>query len=231
MKSFDEYLDMATTMHRGCACPGQVLGTRMTMLGCGILGIEPPDQEKRLFVFVEIDRCLADAVAAVSGCRLGKRTLKYIDYGKAAATFYDERQNRAVRIVVRDDARDKVHLYAEPEMGKYEAQVHAYRQMPAEDLFVIQDVSINIAPEDQPGRPISRVFCEQCGEGINDCREVYVDGQILCRGCARGTYYNALGSVHVNGSYEKEASRIAPLLVKDGFFQPRRGQSDRRRYE
>lgn len=200
MKSFDEYLKMATTMHRGCACPGQVLGTRMAMLGCGILGIEPPDQEKRLFVFVEIDRCLADAVAAVSGCRLGKRTLKYIDYGKAAATFYDEQTDRAVRIVARDDSRDKVWQYADPGMGKYEAQVHAYRVMPAEELFIIQEVSISIAPEDQPGRPISRVFCGHCGEGINDHREIYVDGRVLCRACANGAYYHAFGSVRVNES-------------------------------
>jgi formylmethanofuran dehydrogenase subunit E len=190
MKSFDEYLEMAAIMHRGCICPGQVLGTRMAMLGCGILGIDPPDQEKRLFVFVEIDRCLADAVAAVSGCRLGKRTLKYIDYGKAAATFYDERTGRAVRISARDDSREKVAQYAEPGMGKYAAQVHAYRVMPAEELFVMQDVSINIAPEDRPGRPISRVFCERCGEGINDHREVAVDGQVLCRACANGAYYH-----------------------------------------
>jgi formylmethanofuran dehydrogenase subunit E len=192
MKSFDEYLEMATTMHRGCACPGQVLGTRMAMLGCGLLGIEPPDQEKRLFVFVEMDRCFADAIAAVSGCRLGKRTLKYVDYGKAAATFYDQRTSRAVRIVARDDSRDKVPLFADPGMGKYEAQVHAYRAMPIEDLFVIQEVSIEIAAEDRPGRPINRVICARCGEGINDRREIQVNGEILCRACAYGGYYRRI---------------------------------------
>lgn len=194
MQSFDDYLEMATTMHRGCACPGQVLGTRMAMLGCGLLGITPPDQEKRLFAFVEIDRCLADAVAAVSGCRLGKRTLKYVDYGKAAATFYDQHTGRAVRIVARDDSRDRVALYAEPEMDKYEAQVHAYRVMPTEDLFTVQEVCIEIAPEDRPGRPMSRVSCGRCGEGISDRREVYVDGQPLCRACAHGAYYRRLSA-------------------------------------
>ena len=192
MYTFDEYLEMATTMHRGCLCPGQVLGTRMALLGCRLLGVEPPDQEKRLFVFVEMDRCFAAAVAAVTGCRLGKRPLKYVDYGKAACTFYDERTGRAVRIVARDDARDRVALYADPEMGKYEAQAHAYRVMPEEDLFVVQDVLVEIPLEDRPGRPISRVFCAACGEGVNDRREVYVDGQPLCRACADGAYYRVL---------------------------------------
>ena len=189
MPTLDDYLEMAATMHRGCVCPGQVLGTRMALLGCRLLGIEPPDQEKRLFVFVEMDRCFADAVAAVSGCRLGKRTLKYLDYGKAACTFYDDRTGRAVRVLARDDARDRAQQYAEPGMGKYEAQLHAYRVMPDEELFVVQEVLVELPPEDRPGRPISRVMCHRCGEGINDRREVIRDGQILCRACAEGAYY------------------------------------------
>ena len=190
MHTFDDYLDMATTMHRGCLCPGQVLGTRMALLGCRLLGIDPPDQEKRLFVFVEMDRCFADAVAAVSGCRLGKRTLKHQDYGKAACTFYDDRTGRAVRIVARDDSRDRVVLYAPAGLEKYQAQAHAYRVMPEEELFVVQEVVVEIPPEDRPGRPVSRVFCARCGEGINDQREVQINGQVLCRACAYGSYYS-----------------------------------------
>lgn len=222
MRSFDEYLEMATTMHRGCACPGQVLGTRMAMLGCELLGIEPPDQEKRLFVFVEIDRCLADAVAAVSGCRLGKRTLKYADYGKAAATFYDAHTGRAVRILARDDSRDKVARYANPGMDKYAAQVHAYRVMPDAELFVVQEVAIDIAPEDRPGRPISRVVCADCGEGINDRREVNVEGRILCRACAHGAYYHALEAQDLaeawplNGYMAGRARHWAPQSAAQG---------------
>ena len=189
MLTFDEYLQMALTMHRGCLCPGQVLGTRMALFGCRLLGIDPPDQEKRLFVFVEMDRCFADAVAAVTGCRLGKRTLKYVDYGKAACTFYDERTGRAVRVVARDDAREKVGRYVEPGLGKYEAQAQAYRVMPEEELFVVQEVALEIAPEDRPGRPLRRVTCAGCGEGVNDGREVYVNGEPLCRACAYGAYY------------------------------------------
>lgn len=189
MRTFDDYLDLATSMHRGCRCPGQVLGTRMALLGCQLLGLEPPDQEKRLFVFVEMDRCFADAVAAVTGCRLGKRTLKHMDYGKAACTFYDDRTGRAVRLVARDDARERVPFYADEGLGKYEAQLLAYRVMPAAELFVIQQVEVTLRPEDRPGRPLSRVVCAVCGEGINDRREVYVEGQPLCRACATGAYY------------------------------------------
>jgi formylmethanofuran dehydrogenase subunit E len=61
--------------------------------------------------------------------------------------------------------------------------------MPAEELFVIQPVEVTLRPEDRPGRPLSRVVCAVCGEGINDRREVYVEDQPLCRACAEGAYY------------------------------------------
>ena len=108
MRSFNELLVDAAMMHRGHVCPGQVLGVRMAMLGCQLLGIEDPTQGKRLIVYVEIDRCMADAIAAVTGCRLGKRTLKHMDYGKCACTFVDMSTGRAVRISARDDARSHV---------------------------------------------------------------------------------------------------------------------------
>ncbi|MEJ2560418.1 MAG: FmdE family protein [Anaerolineae bacterium] len=189
MLTFDDYLEMSAAMHGGCACPGQVLGTRMALLGCQLLGIKPPDQEKRLFVFVEMDRCFADAIAAVSGCRLGRRTLRYMDYGKAACTFYDDHTGQAVRIVARDDARDRVARYAESGMEKYQAQAHGYRLMPNEELFVVQEVLVEIPAWDRPGRPISRVFCSSCGEGVNDRREIQINSEVLCRACAYGSYY------------------------------------------
>lgn len=205
MRTFDEYLEMAMTMHRGCACPGQVLGTRMALLGCQWLGIEPPDCQKRLFAFVEMDRCFADAIAAVTGCRLGKRTLKFLDYGKAACTFYDDSTGRAVRILARDDARDKVMLYAAGlELDKQAAQVYAYRVMPEGELFVIEEVRVNLAPENRPGRPLSRVNCTLCGEGINDRRELYVEGQPVCRACAQGAYYQ----------------HVLPLAPADRMIEP-----------
>ena len=112
MRSLDDLLADAAAMHRGCVCPGQVLGVRMTILGCQLLGIDEPTQGKRLIVYVEIDRCMADAIAAVTGCRLGKRTLKHMDYGKCACTFVDTSTGRAIRVSARDDARSNVWRYA-----------------------------------------------------------------------------------------------------------------------
>jgi len=189
MRSFNELLVDAAMMHRGHVCPGQVLGVRMAMLGCQLLGIEDPTQGKRLIVYVEIDRCMADAIAAVTGCRLGKRTLKHMDYGKCACTFVDMSTGRAVRISAREDARSHVWHYARPDIGKDDAQREAYKVISDDELFIVQEVVVDIPDHDQPGRPVSRVICALCSESINDRREVHLNGLVMCRACAQGSYY------------------------------------------
>lgn len=192
MRSLDELLVDAAAMHRGHVCPGQVLGVRMAMLGCQLLGIDEPTQGKQLTVYVEIDRCMADAIAAVTGCRLGKRTLKHMDYGKCACTFVDISTGHAVRVSARDDARSNVWPYAPFGLDKSSTQREAYKIVPDDELFIIQEVMVNIPHHDLPGRPVSRVVCATCGEGINDRREVRLNRQVLCRACAYGSYYQEL---------------------------------------
>jgi formylmethanofuran dehydrogenase subunit E len=192
MKTLDEYIALAAQNH-GHMCPGQVLGIRMAMLGLKMLGIDDPiKHRKRLLTFVEIDRCATDAVSLVTGCRLGKRSLKFLDYGKVAATFVDLETNRAVRIVARDDSRQKAKELFPASLDSYKAQLEAYKAMDDRDLFALKSVRVNLQPEDLPGRPRSRVLCEQCGEGINDGRERRVKGRILCRHCVGESYYEVI---------------------------------------
>ena len=190
MQTLDEHLIRAEQSH-GHMCAGQVLGVRMAMLGCRAVGVDDPlgADKKKLLVFVEIDRCAADAINTVTGCRLGKRTLKYYDYGKLAATFLNTTTGEAVRVVARDSSRSAADV-AFPEIrDRYTRQLNAYKLMTDDELFVIEKVKINVALEDQPGRPVSRVRCDACGEGVNDRREVVRHGRILCRACADGGYY------------------------------------------
>jgi len=193
VKSLEDYIALAAEQHHHL-CPGQVLGVRMAMLGLRSLGIDDPAAyRKRLLTFVEIDRCATDAVSLVTGCRLGLRTLKYVDYGKVAATFVDLETGQAVRVAARDDSRLKAKTMF-PECGQpYRQQLEAYKVMADQDLFSIESVRVKLRPEDLPGRPRSRVACEQCGEGINDGRETRADGQVLCQACAGAGYYQRQG--------------------------------------
>lgn len=190
MDSLEELLKQAEIAH-GHLCAGQVLGVRMAILGLRMLGIEDPRgrDRKRLVTFVEIDRCMTDAVGVVTGCRLGKRALKFRDWGKVAATFVDVASGRALRIVARESSKRRAReLHPELE-HKNAQQMAAYREMPDDELFEIQEVRVELPPEEMPGYKGERVVCEQCGEGINFRREVRRGGKVLCKACAGEAYY------------------------------------------
>jgi formylmethanofuran dehydrogenase subunit E len=193
MKSLDEYLRDAEQAH-GHLCAGQVLGVRMAMLGLSLLGIEDPQTKdrKRLVTFVEIDRCATDAVAVVTGCRLGKRALKFRDWGKVAATFVDVSNGKAVRIAAKESSKTLARQLHPELADKNGQQMLAYREISDDDLFSTQWVQVELPPEEFPGYKGDRIVCENCGEGINFRREVRRDGRVLCRSCAGETYYKPL---------------------------------------
>jgi formylmethanofuran dehydrogenase subunit E len=193
MRSLDDYLRDAEHAH-GHLCAGQVLGVRMAMLGLHKLGIDDPHgkDRKRLVTFVEIDRCVTDAVALVTGCRLGKRALKFRDWGKVAATFVDVSNGKAIRIAAKESSKSLAKRMHPEIESKNQQQMLAYREMADSDLFTTQWVKVELPPEEFPGYKGGRTVCEGCGEGINFRREVRRDGKVLCRACAGDSYYQPL---------------------------------------
>jgi formylmethanofuran dehydrogenase subunit E len=193
MKTLHEYLQAAAVAH-GHLCAGQVLGVRMAMLGLKKLGLEDPDDadRKRLVTFVEIDRCATDAVMVVTGCRLGKRALKFRDWGKVAATFVDVDTGKAVRISAKESSKALAKSLHPEIADKNRQQMQAYEELTDEQLFQTQWVHVELPPEEFPGYKGERVVCERCGEGINFRREVRLAGKVLCRACAGERYYEPI---------------------------------------
>lgn len=193
MKSLEEYIALAEQAH-GHMCAGQILGLRMAMYAMKLLGIEDPTgrDRKRLVTFIEIDRCATDAISIVTGCRMGKRALKFRDFGKVAATFCDLKEDRAVRVVAREAPKQRAkELY--PEIAdKNQQQMRAYRELPDEELFAEQRVRVTLGAEEFPGYKGDRRMCQECGEGINFKREVVRQGRVLCKACAGERYYTPL---------------------------------------
>lgn len=191
LADLDGLLQECENLH-GHICPGQLLGVRMSMLGCRLTGISDPRgaDRKKLIVWVEIDRCVTDAISAVTGVRLGKRSLKYLDYGKVAATFLNVPERLSFRIAAKDESRGLADLRFPELESKKERQMSAYRGADEEELFKIEQVRVDLSELEMPGRPKRRQSCEQCGEGINDGREVSdALGRRICRPCAFGAYY------------------------------------------
>ena len=185
MQNLDELLKEAEIAH-GHLCAGQVLGVRMAMMGCSRLGISDPrgKDRKRLVTFVEIDRCTTDAIGVVTGCRLGKRALKFRDWGKMAATFVDVESGRAVRICARESSREAARQLHPEITSKNEQQMLAYRELPENILFTEEWVQVPLNEKEFPGYKAERITCAKCGEGINYDRYTVADGQKLCFGCA-----------------------------------------------
>jgi formylmethanofuran dehydrogenase subunit E len=190
--SFERLLDESARNH-GHLCPGQVLGVRMALFGMQKVGIKDPrgKDKKKLYLFVEIDRCATDALQSVTGCSLGHRTMRYLDYGKMAATFVNLHTGQAVRVVAKEESRARAKRYFPEIEDKYQCQREAYKVMPDDELFCTEQVFLQISPEDMPGRPLRRVRCDLCGEYVQDLREIYNDGKVLCRPCAIGGYYRS----------------------------------------
>ena len=219
MQSFDALLDEAELAH-GHLCAGQILGVRMAMLGCGRLGIGDPKgaDRKRLVTFIEIDRCATDAIAVVTGCRLGKRAIKFRDWGKMAATFVDLNSPlshrdgdapgyKGIRIAALESSKQRAReLYPHIE-NKNQQQMFAYREMPERDLFSEEWVRVAIHPREMPGYKSARMTCEECGEGINYDREVIHEGRTLCSGCAfpKSRYYQPVALNDVSGDRQGSA--------------------------
>ncbi len=184
----------------GNVCPGTLLALRMAVLGCALVGIEDPRgaDRNKLVAWVEIDRWLADAVEAVTGARLGKRTLKFLDYGKLAATFLNRETGKAVRIVALESSRRLADLRHPEIEDKYERQMQTYREAAEEELFGVSDVEVQVRAKDLPGHPRSRMICHKCGEAVNDGREISLPDNItLCRSCIYGTYYQPHNSADI----------------------------------
>ena len=190
MLSLDDYLREAENAH-GHLCAGQVLGVRLAMLGLEKLGIKDPrgKDRKRLVTFVEIDRCATDAIAVVTGCRLGKRALKFRDWGKMAATFVDVSTGKAIRIAAKESSKALARSMHPEIESKNQQQMLAYREMPEDDLFTQQWVKVELPAEEFPGFKGERIVCAECGEGINFRRQVLREGRVLCRACAGERYY------------------------------------------
>ncbi len=188
MATLSELLALSARDHDHL-CPRQVLGVRMGMLAGELMRLPLPQVDKRLLTFIEVDGCFADGIAAATGCTVGHRTLRVMDYGKVAATFVDTRSGEAVRIAPHPNVRQAAYAHAPNARSRWHAQLEAYQIMPDEELLVAQPVALNLSLGEIVSRPGVRVNCELCGEEIINEREIVRESMILCRGCAEPAYY------------------------------------------
>jgi formylmethanofuran dehydrogenase subunit E len=161
----------------------------MGLAGGRWLGLNVPQQDKRILTIVETDGCATDGIAVATGCWVGRRSMYVYDFGKVAATFVDTQTRRAVRIVPSSLTRKRAKDYAPEAKSRWEAYLLGYQRMPEEELLGIQEVELTVSVEKLLSKDGYRVNCEVCGEEIVNEREVVRAGLTLCRACAGERYY------------------------------------------
>lgn len=201
MHSLESILRESAKRHKHL-CPRQVLGARMSLMAGEILGLELPRLDKRLLVISETDGCTVDGIIAATGCHVGGRTLRILDFGKVAATFVDTRTEESIRIIPRTEARVLSRDYAPAARNDWEAMLIAYQLMPVSELFTVQYICLDMPLTKIMSRPAVKAVCERCKEEVINGREVMGEDGILCRACAGNSYYHFSTAQHLSNEDE-----------------------------
>ena len=182
----------------GHICPGLALGYRAAEIALERLRSGRSEDEE-LVTIVETDACGVDAIQFLTGCTLGKGNLLIKDHGKHAFTFINRRTGDAVRVIGNpsfdtnaldpDLAPIRARVFqggaSDEDLAEYrrrmERVVEAILDTPAETLFSIQDVDIDI-PE--RARIFRSVPCARCGEMTAESRVRVEDGELVCYACS-----------------------------------------------
>ncbi|MBI5052412.1 MAG: TraR/DksA C4-type zinc finger protein [Chloroflexi bacterium] len=186
--SLDKILQTSAALHHHL-CPRQVIGARMGLYAGHLLRLDLPQTDKRLLTFIETDGCASDGVAVATNCWVGQRTMRVEDYGKVAATFVDTQTGEAIRLVPRADLRQRAHDLFAAARHNWEAELLGYQRLPAEEMFTVQPVTLNMPLEKIISRAGRKALCNVCGEEIMNERQILRAGLMLCRACAGESYY------------------------------------------
>ncbi len=215
----DELLDRAAKLH-GHYCPGLAIGVKGAHTALKKMDVEPEGMENVLAV-METNNCASDGVQIVTGCTFGNNSLVFRDLGKTALTLA-KRDGRGIRLLSKPDSSDKwsgefpeyEELFekvvtnregTEEDKRKFSRLAkkvsHHVVNLPAEDLFKIEEVDVEI-PEYAPIHESH--ICDDCGESVMATRTVEKENKILCLECSSERYDELTGFGIARGSGKHE---------------------------
>ncbi len=188
MPTIKELLEKSAGLHQHL-CPRQVLGVRIGLFGGKLLDLTVPQQDKQLLTVSETYGCATDGIAVATGCWVGRRTLRILDFGKVAATFIDTESGRAVRVTTSLNSRHLAKQYATDAPNRWQAYLLGYQRMPDDELLTARNVKLSFSLDKLLSKEAHRVHCQTCGEEITNEREITHEGSVMCRACAGYGYY------------------------------------------
>ena len=153
----------------GHECGGLTIGYKASLYAIRLLELEFSADEQVVCI-AENDACGVDAIQVMLGCSVGKGNLLFHMRGKSAYSFYNRKNGKSVRLV----------LKPRPE-GMTKAESFAYYQgCQPEEMFEVKETTLRL-PE--AARLFDSYVCDCCGEstGANWIR--LAGGQKLCLDC------------------------------------------------
>lgn len=141
--------DKAVAFH-GHVCGGLTIGYRAAVYAIELLNLEFSEDEDVVCI-TENDACGVDAIQAILGCSIGKGNLLFHMRGKQAFSFYDRKNDKSIRLV----------LKPKPAGMTKEQSFDYYQTCEASEMFEAKPATI-VIPE--KARIFSSYVCDCCGE-------------------------------------------------------------------
>lgn len=144
-----ELWEKAAAFH-GHECGGLTIGFKAALYAIELLDLSFSDDEQVVCIS-ENDACGVDAIQAVLGCSLGKGNLLFHMTGKSAYSFYNRKNGKSVRLVLRE----------RPAGLSREDSFDYFQSRKPEELFDVKETRL-VVPEQ--ARIFSSFPCDRCGE-------------------------------------------------------------------
>lgn len=134
----------------GHECGGLTIGYKASLYAIELLKLEFSDDEQVVCIS-ENDACGVDAVQVMLGCSIGKGNLLFHIRGKQAFSFYNRKNGKSVRLV----------LKPKPEGMTKEESFAYYQACAPEEMFAVKPTTISL-PE--KAKLFDSYVCDCCGE-------------------------------------------------------------------
>ena len=163
-----ELWDHCAAFH-GHVCGGLAIGFQASRCAAELLELDFSKDEEVVCI-TENDACGVDAIQVLLGCSVGKGNLLFHIRGKQAFSFYNRKNGKSVRLVLKD----------RPEGIPKEKSMDYYLSSEPKDLFDAKPA--REMPEE--AKLFRSYRCTCCGEMTAENWVRLVDGEYRCLDCS-----------------------------------------------
>lgn len=179
IKTNYKYLWRKCTSFHGHECGGLSIGFQASIYAIKLLNITTENDnaelgcvstDEQIVCIAENDACGIDAIQVILGCSIGKGNLLFHMRGKQAFSFFNRKNGKSVRLV----------LKSLPEGITHAESFSYYQNAKPEELFAVKEAKYSL-PEH--ARFFKSIPCSRCGESTAENMIRIQGDELLCLDC------------------------------------------------